>query len=342
MDSFLDLPSEIRNSVYDRLLTGSTPTLGLLATSKQLHEEAASYFYQHNVFTIDLTAEDTTCVRRLSLVPDRYAKYLRHLTVNICVTGFKAAQFTERLTTLAWQDTTLSILSLNLSSTTSRLLSLRTDDSVLCEEHPLTLALQHILSSGAVQLVRVNLDAVWFAPGLATKLLSEFKGKLEVTTAAGGLERGLLGQARQIYAQDLGLNDEDVESLRALPSSPDTAPSTPESLRSALLELDQFSPTEFFDEFEKECGGEKKEHEVASVFVSQELEMQDVNDQREEEEELIEEDDIGDEDMEDIDSLEAILSHSQDVSYWRANEADVYYATNFAPEMLGRWMEERS
>jgi hypothetical protein len=56
------------------------------------------------------------------------------------------------------------------------------------------------------------------------------------------------------------------------------------------------------------------------------------------EEELTEEDDINDDDMEDIDSLDAIFANLQDVAHWRANEADVYYATNFAPEMLGRWI----
>ncbi|KAG9199012.1 hypothetical protein G6514_009113 [Epicoccum nigrum] len=331
MASFMDLPPEMRNCIYNQIITSPTSRLALSSASKEIHEEVSSYFYQHNVFTIDLPGE-TNGTTILPRVPDRYLKHLRHLTVNICVTAFNSTHSAERLATLAGQDMALSVLTLNLSSITSRLLSTRTDDPVLDESHTLTRALQQLLLSSVVSRLRVNLDAVWFAPGLATKLLGAFEGELEIVTVEKGVERNLLGQTMQSHLLDLGLEGEFDEGASSSSSTVDTAPSTPESLRSALSELDRFSPMHFLDEDENdvyEVGLQEKE----TIGVV----LEDV-DRSEMEEELTEEDDINDEEMEDIDGLDAIFTNLQDVAHWRANEADVYYATNFAPEMLGRWI----
>lgn len=60
--SFLDLPAEIRNNIYSRVLvcqgyvrltrhkSTKVPALVLLRTCKQVHEEAASFFYAANSF----------------------------------------------------------------------------------------------------------------------------------------------------------------------------------------------------------------------------------------------------------------------------------------------------
>jgi hypothetical protein len=189
-----------------------------------------------------------------------------------------------------------------------------------------------------VTLFRVNLDAVWFAPGLATRLLGAFRGKLEIVTAEKGVERKLLGQTMQTHLRDLGLGEEFDEGAGSPSSTVDTAPSTPDSLRSALSELDQFSPVEFFDGDENDVNGGERQEKESSGIVLGDVDMLCAADRREMEEELTEEDDINDDDMEDIDSLDAIFANLQDVAHWRANEADVYYATNFAPEMLGRWI----
>lgn len=337
MASFMDLPPEMRNSIYERIITSPTSRLALMSASRELHEEVSSYFYQQNVFTIDLPGESNGSTI-LPPVPDRYLKYLRHLTVNICVTTSDVTRSAERLATLAGRDVALSVLTLNLSSTTSRLLSTRTDDPVLEESHGLTRALEQLLLSSAVTLFRVNLDAVWFAPGLATRLLGAFKGKLEIVTAEKGVERKLLGQTMQTHLRDLGLGEEFDEGAGSPSSTVDTAPSTPDSLRSALSELDQFSPVEFFDGDENDVNGGERQEKESSGIVLGDVDMLCAADRREMEEELTEEDDINDDDMEDIDSLDAIFANLQDVAHWRANEADVYYATNFAPEMLGRWI----
>jgi hypothetical protein len=337
MASFMDLPPEMRNSIYERTITSPTSRLALLSASKELHEEVSSYFYQHTVFTIDLPGKSngTTIV---PFVPDRYLKYLRHLTVNICVTASNVTHSAEKLATLAGQDVALSILTLNFSSTMSRLLSTRTDDPVLEESHALTRALQRLLLSSAVSLLRVNLDAVWFAPELATTLLGAFEGKLEIVTAEKAVERKLLGQTMQTHLRDLGLEGEYDEGASSSSSTADTAPSTPDSLRSALSELDRFSPMDFFDEDENDVyeGGQQEKENPWTVL--EDVDMLHAADCGEMEEELTEEDDINDEEIEDMDGLDAIFTNLQDVAHWRANEADVYYATNFAPEMLGRWI----
>ena len=337
MASLMDLPPEMRNSIYDRIITSPTSRLALSSASKELHEEVLSYFYQHDVFTIDLPGE-TNGTTILPHVPDRYLKYLRHLTVNICVTASSVTHSAHKLATLAGRDVALSVLTLNLSSTMSRLLSTRTDDPVLEESHALTSALQQLLSSSSVSRLRVNLDAVWFAPGLATGLLGAFGGKLEMVTAEKGVERELLGQTMQTHLRDLGLEGEYDEGAGSPSSTVDTAPSTPESLRSALSELDRFSPMAFFDDDENDVHeGGRQEKEIFGVKL-EDVNMSHAADQSETEEELTEEDDISDEEMEVVDGLDAIFTNLQDDAHWRANEADVFYATNFAPEMLGRWI----
>ncbi|KAF2998480.1 hypothetical protein E8E13_002856 [Curvularia kusanoi] len=341
MASLMDLPPEMRNSIYDHVLTGPAPSLGLLRASKSLHNEAASYFYKHNRFTVDMAAEATDGMTILPPISDKYLKHLRHLAVNICVTASNAALSMDRLTTLADRAAALSVLTLNLTSTTSRLLSRRVDDSMLGEDHTLTLALHRFLSSKAIRSVCVNLDDVWFTPGVATRLLSEFGGNLEIVTVTRGVERQLLGQTTWTHLRDLDLGsvEESGDDTWTSSSTADTAPSTPESLRLALSELDQFSPMDFFDEDMADLHKERGDGPGYSSFHPETFDSQHAADWSEMEEELTEEDDIDDEEMEDIDSLDAILNNLQDVAHWRANEADVYYATNFAPEMLGRWID---
>lgn len=288
-----------------------------------------------------MPAEAADGITILPPVPDKYLKHLRHLAVNICVASSNAALGAERLTALADRAATLSVLTLNLTSTTSMLLSRRVDDSVLGEDHALTIALHRLLSSKVICLVCVNLDTVWFTPGLATRLLSEFVGKLEIVTVTRGVERQLLGQTTWTHLRDLNLGsvEESGDDTGTSSSNTDTAPSTPELLRLALSELDQFSPMDFLDEDMTDFNKGREEGVGYSELVPETFDSQHAADWSEVGEELTEEDDIGDEEMENIDSLDAILNNLQDVAHWRANEADVYYATNFAPELLGRWID---
>ncbi|KAH6629222.1 hypothetical protein C7974DRAFT_472073 [Boeremia exigua] len=327
MAVFTDLPSEMRNSIYDMLLIGPAPSLGVLGTSRLIHGEAASYYYQNNAFEVSLMSQSETL---LPPIPDRYLKYLRRLTINVCLTSSRVHDSARRIEALANTGATLASLTINLISRTSRVLSNRVDDNVLSEDHPIALALHHLLSSSVAQSMRVNLEGVWFAPGLATKLLNEFEGTLEVLTTLSSLERALVGQKTQTHLRAL---DIDTEAATDRLPSPPASPS-PSDLSTALSELDQFSPMEFFDEYTEEVEVDAE----ADLLIDEP--MFDAHDNEEgHEEELTEEDDVADEEMEDIDNFEAILGGLGEIAQQRANEADISYMTNFAPEMLGRWIE---
>lgn len=207
------------------------------------------------------------------------------------------------------------------------------DDCVLYVTHPLTLALQHFLSSG-VKSARVNLKGVWFAPGLAPKLLREFEGSLEVITCDSSTERALAGQMTQDHLRDLGLDLKDVEDAEYLHSSDyhGDFPSLPSSLSSALSELDTFSPMDHLDEYPEDLQDTTKAEESDSLFDEPMFDMDDVDEGSEEE--LTEDDDVDDEEMEDINDFETIINNLQEVTHRRVIEKDVCYMTNFAPNML--------
>ncbi|KAJ8111268.1 hypothetical protein OPT61_g6093 [Boeremia exigua] len=336
MATFADLPPELRNSIYEMLLDGSAPNLSVLVTSPLLHEEAASYYYQNSALTIDLPYIEIVGETILPSIPDQYLRYIKHLSINMCLSTSMVLQAdcARRIKALPDACPTLTNLTINLTSNTSRLLSARIDDSVLAESHSLTLALRHLLSSSAIQSVHLNWDGVWFAPHLATQLTSEFQGRLEILSSASSPERELLGQTTQTHLRGLGADAEEVTDLQLNPS---TAPSTPASLSSALSELDHFSPIDFLDEDVEDVPRGTKGEKENSLSNESESDMQYGEDGIEEE--LTEEDDVEDEDMEDIDDFEAIMGNFGVVAQRAACEADVCYMTNFAPEMLGGWVE---
>lgn len=335
MTTLLGLPPETRNSIYELLLTSSSSDLNVLTASRLLHEEAASYFYQNNAFTVDLPDVATSCATILPPIPDKYLKYSRVLTVKVKLGYVSPADIhkqAQRLTTAA-NHVNLATLTLNLTSNASRVVSTAIDDCVLHATHPLTLALQHFLSSG-VKSVRVNLKGVWFALGLATKLLSEFEGSLEVITCNSSTERALTGQMTRDHLRDLGLDLKDVEDAEYLHSSDydGNFPSLPSSLSSALSELDTFSPMDHLDGNPEDLQDTTKAEESDSLFDDPMFDMDDVD--AGSEEELTEDDDADDEEMEDINDFEAIIDNLQEVTCRKVIKKDICYMTNFAPNML--------
>ena len=339
MAIFINLPPEMRNSIYNMLLTDSTPNLSMLAAARLLHEEAASYFYQHSAFAVDLLGERTAGASILPPIPDKYLKYLRRLTINVCLNTSWAIDYAERIEALANTDATLSTLVLNFTSNTSRVLSRTVDDCVLHASHPLTLAMTHVLHSSAVQSVRVNLDNVWFTPGLATQLFDSSQGRLELLTSCNSLERALVGRTTHSHLFDLGLEArdlQDAEDLHHASSYPLISSSLPSSLSSALSELDQFSPTDFLGGEAGDLQGLGKIERVDSLFDEPIFDVDDFDEGTEEG--LDKADDVDDEDMMDVDDFDAILENMEEVAHRRANEMDVCYMTNFAPELMGRWI----
>ena len=343
MASFMDLPAEVRNSIYSELYVCRTADhdFDLLTASKLINEEAASYFYQQNAFTVSLPTRVATA-DILSPIPNKYLKYVRRLTIDVYLTPSTVMvdDCAQRIAALSDSGATLSALTFRFYSTTSRILSNRVDDYVLPTEHPITLALRHILASGIAQSVRVELDNIWFAPGIATQLQGLSPGSLQVVTSASSIERALLGQIVRDHLHDLDLDEQDVEDAENLPPSWSDREllSNPSPLSSALSELDTFSPTDTVDENGDEDAEAvqfpPKGDRTDSLFDEPLFDTQ--------AEELDETDDVDDEDMEDIDDVDAIFGSMEETMHYRANEADVCYMTNFAPELLGRWLEESS
>jgi hypothetical protein len=341
MASLMDLPAEVRNSIYNELFSNLVTDVdfSLLTASKLINEEAASYFYQHNAFTVSLPIRTCAC-KILSPIPNRYLKHIRRFTIDVCLITSRTMvdDCARRIAALADSGATFSTLTLSFRSTTSRMLSNRVDDPVLHAEHPITLALRHILSSNIARSVRIVLDDVWFAPGVASQLAYDSQGSLEVVTSASSTERPLLGQTTQDHLRNLGLEVQDVHDAEyLLPSLSDgSLSSMPSPLSSALSEVDAFSPTEFMDEARDE--GAENVHDPSKNQNADSLFDEPLFDT--DEDELNEEDDVGDEDMEDIDDIDAILGNMEETMHYCANEADVCYMTNFAPDLLRRWLED--
>ncbi|KAF9697975.1 hypothetical protein EKO04_004363 [Ascochyta lentis] len=351
---FTDLPAEMRNMVYHGLLPGSK-SLALLRTSKLIHQEAAPYFYQHNLFTISLPATHSEGATILPPIANRYLKYLRQLT--ICMTvgrpGSANTQETARsIAALTGIGANLDILNFRFSSKISTLLQSRVDDSVLHNEHPITYALRTLLTFDVAKQVRVELDNVWFATDVIRDLRSEFGERLGVLNTIKGenIERPLTSRYSTTHLHALGVEEQDAEYLQieCLPSG-----STSSSLDSALSELDTFSPMDFLDEEREEIYDLVETEKAGSGFRQlvfgineNEFQLEDAKDTRYihasalDNEELNESDDVDDEEMEGIDDIDAIVGNLEELEMWRVNGKDVCYLTNFAPEVLGRRLEE--
>jgi hypothetical protein len=118
--------------------------------------------------------------------------------------------------------------------------------------------------------------------------------------------------------------------------------SLPVSLCSALAELDAFSATEYamntYDD-DKDIDSESS-GDGHLFFDMQDIDEWTASDEGREGEDLSEADDVDDEDMEDVSKPDAnaIIANIEDMLMDKVNEADVTHMTNFAPELLGRWL----
>lgn len=339
MQSFTALPPELRNTLYTALLTGPTPSLGLLRVSRQLHEECTPFYVQHNAFTLSFPREKPPHTHTLPPVPERYVKYLRDLTLNIRLSTAASAQAecARQLDGLVALGVRLTRLTVNVETTLSPFLAPLVDDTVLTASSPLTHALKRLCASAGCATVR--LKGVWFAPGVAGGLETRGRGGVEVVSSsaaasgdgygAAGVERGLLGRGMGAHMRALGLDGEEEGEGE-------------EGLRGALEELEMFSPAEFFyGEDSADEYAEKKIEGGDSVLDEEIFFDAQIGDEADEgsEEELTEDDDLGDEEMIDVDDFAAILGNLGEVAQYTAVERDVCYLTNFAPGLLGRWSE---
>jgi hypothetical protein len=360
MAGFSDMPPEVRNIMYEQLLAGENRPrlrvdneLAMLTLSKQLHNEASSYFYQNNELAIDAPAQNSEAATILPPIADKYLRYLRHLTLYT-LTGhpdlLRTRQVAKTISSLANIGADFDALNIFITSPLSHLLSSRVDDSVLDADHPITVALRYVLQAGVTKLIRIELKNAWFAPGIARSLASsssqiEFFTDGALTQDLSLLERPLTGRYSSTHLTGFGLSQEHVVNTHDIASSPLSSPSSlPSSLCSAFAGLDTFSVTSFeysSDEVDvPDSDFDDSTHAAEQPFFTEDdIEEWSASTEEVEQEQgsLEEMDDLdGDEEMEGIehDEVQGILHSMEEAAHDAANGEDITYMANFAPDLL--------
>jgi hypothetical protein len=361
MTCFSDMPAEVRNIMYEQILgDGNKPhrrvdnELAMLAVSKQLHNEGSSYFYQNNELAIDAPAQISDAATILPPIADKYLQYLRHLTLYT-LTGHPDLPRTGKVATTVFSLISIgadfAAVNIVIKSPLSHLLNSRVDDSILDADHPITVALQQVLRAGVTQLMRIELKNAWFAPGIASSLQTGCRSQIEFSTDGAPiqdisvLERQLTGRYSSTHLTGFGLKQEHVaNTAQDNESSPLSTPSSLQSsLCSAFAGLDTFSVTSFeYDSDESDfhdSSGDDANVEERPFFTEDDIEEWSVSTQADEQDSSSfgEMDDLdGDDEMEGIeqDEVHGIMHNLEEAAYDAANEDDVTYMTNFAPDLL--------
>jgi hypothetical protein len=360
MVSLLDLPCEIRNTLYEELLGSDRKLdprnrneLAAFAVSKQLHNEVSSYFYQSNAVTINAPSAATDTATILPPIADQYLRFLRRLTIHALV-GQSTTLLTRKVATaiaaLAGIGAQFTELNMFIQSPLSRILNSRVDDSIMDSNHAITVAIRTVLRSGVTKTFRIQLEGAWFAPGVAQALKAEFGSQLELfadgTTLGSNtstVERPLIGRYSTTHLTELDLCGEDVAviSCSDYSDSPSSTLSTlPSSLNSAFSSLDTFSVPSFGLSFEEDEDKDQNDTDPREFFFNEDdieawsaQETQGMDD----EEVLGDMEDLDeDEEMNDVDQddFEAIVRNLEENAHHRANIETVTYMTNFAPDLL--------
>lgn len=366
--SIVNLPAELRNRLYAELLRGSGSSVGnnhpcaLFSVSKQLHNETASYWYQHNVIAIDAFSEPSAAATLLPPLPDQYLRYIRRLYVYV-FTGQANTQVVKNasrlIATLATIDVQLDEVTFVIFAKMSDLLTSRVDDSVLDTNHPITSALRQLLKSNVAKKVHIELHKAWFASGIAHSLVHRFGSKLDFVDRNGQavelttVEKPLTGRYSSTHLTALDLDDGDTTaSLTAFSTSNESSTmSLPASLCTPFSDLDGFSVTTFDSDQDQEMQDlsfrpPTDSQDASEPFFSQDdieewqsstqdFDYIDPTDSVEMEE-LGDADDGSQEDMEDVpqEDIDAIMDNMEQAAQHKANEGDVSYMTNYAPDLL--------
>ncbi|KAG4424960.1 hypothetical protein IFR04_001931 [Cadophora malorum] len=96
INSFLDLPSEIRNAIYELCLLHQGPirglfaedhpvhglTSGLLRVNKAVHREASSFLYAQNCFDLTDAIQEADVTRLLGKIGCTNAGYIQHIITD--------------------------------------------------------------------------------------------------------------------------------------------------------------------------------------------------------------------------------------------------------------------
>ncbi|KAJ4349367.1 uncharacterized protein N0V89_007981 [Didymosphaeria variabile] len=180
------LPPELRNSIYDRVFHGdisNADSLALMRASQELHVQAGSHFYANNNFVLKLPGPVVPGATVLPPINDRYLPFLKDIGIEIDV-GCPVRQRVQEiaaaiqsLTTIGAEFDKISFL-IQFSPELSFFLQDRYDDAILGESHPITTALDQLLSSGS-KSVQIWMNRAWFAPGVATKMRACYGSRLK-------------------------------------------------------------------------------------------------------------------------------------------------------------------
>ncbi|KAL6154212.1 hypothetical protein ACJBU6_07491 [Exserohilum turcicum] len=367
MAQFSDIPAELRNVIYGELLLKSQAHislerfsngnhLSLFAVSKQLHHETTSYFYQHNQITIDPMSPKTETATILPPIADRYLRFLRQLKIAAMVSEANSSthqRLANTIASLATVGANFEDIHIAIQSTLSRLVTPMVDDSILGSNHPVTAALRLLLGSGVAKVVRLQLVQVWFAPLVAQNLKSQYGDRILFLDAEGvaqnarSVQKPWNGVYVGTHMTALGLDIEAVvDALSPSHGSPSSMPSSiSSSVGSAFSSLDTFSVTEFELGCEDAKNEESKDESANddSFFSGINIEEWDASTQVTEQhdllgsEEMEVDDDVSDdEELEDVsqEDFDAIMGNMEDMANYEANQCDMTYMTNFAPELL--------
>ncbi|KNG50948.1 hypothetical protein TW65_71777 [Stemphylium lycopersici] len=368
MARFDNMPAELRNYVYDQILLENKPRFSprhfrghetsLFTVSKQLHQEATSYFYQHNEITIDIPSPKASGATILSPVADRYLRFLRRLRIYALITAANSTsqqELADTISSLANIGANFEDIYITIQSTLSRLINPMVDDSVLGIDHPITVALRVLLDSKAAKVVRLHLHQVWFAPCVAQDLEARYGDRILFISWEGSprsphfVQRLCTGFYVSSHMIAMDLDEESIADAHSPEnlSIPSTPTSIPSSVASAFADLDMFSVNEFQLRSDDEKNDESKDGSAneESFFSGIDIEEWEAsteiieeNSSEYEEMETDDGDDEEEEDLEDVqqEDIDAIMSNMEETAHHIANEADITYCVLYVRITGGR------
>ncbi|CAN9088926.1 unnamed protein product [Alternaria alternata] len=362
MRMFNDLPAEVRNTIYGQLLDRchpqQTPAVSaLFGASKQIGQESASYFHQHNAFTITAASPPNDSATILPPIADKWIRYLRRLAVYATISGANSERernIASTIASLAITGAKFEDLYIRIDSSLSKLANSCVDDSILYAQHPITLALRRLLNANVADVIRLELHGVWFAPGIGQALHAQYGNQLQFVAGEkpvmnpSVLERFLTGSLASSHLVKLGVDDEVIAKSYSCgdDSTPSTPSSLPTSVCSAFQDLDMFSVTSFDLGSDTTADNEESKEDTngSSFFAGIDIEEWEASTQAADEESQaqpdmeLDEDEDDDDEMEEVshDEMDAIMGNMEDMAQHMANDIDMSYMTNFAPDLLLR------
>ncbi|XP_014554934.1 hypothetical protein COCVIDRAFT_103761 [Bipolaris victoriae FI3] len=358
MAEFSDMPAEIRNMVYESLFSPSQSqdiveqlcsnrnAFSLFTVSKQIHDETTSYFYQNNNINIHTPSQPTETATILPPIADRYLRFLGRVRVLATIGAAESsthAKVANTIASLATIGAKFEHVNIFINSSLSRLVNKMVDDSILDDDHPITVALQKLLDSGVAKVVRVSLPGAWLTPSVAQHLKSQYGDRLLFINPDGSpcdvacVEKSKTGVHITRHMATLGLDmehaysddDGDDEDDQSTPSS------ITSSFGSALADLDTFSVTSYEASPEDTKNDDSTGDSASgdSFFSEAELEEWENSDEDDVQEASSQPEDVEIDVEEELDEeLDGMSDDGFDTVM--GNMDDISYLVNFAPELL--------